>query len=86
MGTTDNKSKFTSHDEKCHKIVNGHQISTSSNSNNSSSCSSNNHEEVPALPIYIDQKDILAGAREVIQQIRPNWKLEFVEFKVGNFI
>lgn len=72
MGTTDNKSKCScsSNDDKCHKLV-----------NNGSSASSDLESSVPALPIFIDQ-DVIAGAKLVIQQIRPNWNLEFVEFKV----
>lgn len=85
MGTTDNKSKCTSHDEKIHKLVNGHNHCSSSVATNhfATGVSVPGSGEVPALPIFIDHKDIIAGAKLVIQAIRPNWNLEFVEFKVS---
>lgn len=76
MGTTDNKSKCN--DDKCHKLVNNG--STSTDFESSTSCSPTS-TSVPALPIFIDQ-DVIAGAKLVIQQIRPNWNLELVDFKV----
>ncbi|XP_073828793.1 ethanolamine kinase 1 [Musca autumnalis] len=36
---------------------------------------------VPSIPIYIDENDVIEGAKQIITSIRPSWNLNFVQFK-----
>lgn len=35
------------------------------------------------LDIYVDEKNIEAGGREILEQVRKDWKLDLVRFKVS---
>ena len=43
-------------------------------------------DEIPHLSITVDDKDINAGALDVLQEIRPLWRKEDVELKVRLFV
>lgn len=37
---------------------------------------------VPFVPIFVEEADVLQGAKELLKVIRPTWDLSHVEFKV----
>lgn len=37
---------------------------------------------VPFVPIFVEEADVIQGAKELLKVIRPTWDLSHVEFKV----
>ncbi|XP_043659310.1 ethanolamine kinase isoform X3 [Drosophila teissieri] len=41
---------------------------------------------VPFVPIFVEEADVIQGAKELLKVIRPTWDLSHVEFKVTSQI
>lgn len=41
---------------------------------------------IPHVPIFIEDDDIENGSRIILKQIRPNWDLEKIRYKVNHII
>lgn len=37
---------------------------------------------VPFVPIFVEEADVIQGAKDILKVIRPNWDLNHVDFKV----
>lgn len=37
---------------------------------------------VPFVPIFVEEADVIQGAKDLLKVIRPNWDLNHVDFKV----
>jgi len=37
---------------------------------------------VPFVPVFVEEADVIQGAKELLKVIRPTWDLSHVEFKV----
>lgn len=37
---------------------------------------------VPFVPIFVEEADVIQGAKDILRVIRPNWDLNHVDFKV----
>lgn len=38
---------------------------------------------VPFVPIFVEEADVIQGAKDILKVIRPNWDLNHVDFKVN---
>lgn len=55
-----------------------------SSNNSSSSPTLGATDGIAELAIFIDEHDVLNGAREVLHTIRPSWRDENIQFKVSD--
>ncbi|ALC49248.1 eas [Drosophila busckii] len=39
------------------------------------------HSNVPFVPIFVEEANVIQGAKDILQVIRPNWDLTHVDFK-----